>query len=72
MFNLGSISFPSSLAVSFMSLVYSSDKRKIGGSSRQFFLFENLPGVVHDVLKYKYLLSDNKRCGYISGPMFFN
>lgn len=37
-----------------------------------FFLFGNLPGVVHDVLKYKYLLSDNKRCGYISGLMFFN
>jgi len=25
-----------------------------------------------DVLEYKYLLSDNKRCGYISGLMFFN
>ena len=37
-----------------------------------FFLFGNLPGVVHDVLKYKYFLSNNKRCGYISGLMFFN
>ena len=24
-----------------------------------------------DVLEYKYLLSDNKRCGYISGLMFW-
>lgn len=41
-------------------------------ASDNFFLFGNLPGVVHDVLKYKYFLSDNKRCGYISGLMFFN
>lgn len=41
-------------------------------ASDNFFLFGNLPGVVHAVLKYKYLLSDNKRCGYISGLMFFN
>lgn len=25
-----------------------------------------------DVLKYKYLLNDNKRCGYMSGLMLFN
>ena len=24
------------------------------------------------LIEYKYLLSDNKRCGYISGLMFFN
>lgn len=59
--------------MSFLSLVYSSDKKEDWRKLQTiFFLFGNLPGVVHDVLKYKYLLSDNKRCGYISGLMFFN